>query len=601
MTIKSVAPKRNLFEIENARNLTREEVVGTFVPTKSFYRLLNSKNHIILGSRGSGKTVLAKMLSHDHLSLLNDDRTRNIVRSKSLIGLYVPLRIEWVGGLKNKQWQTDTEKEEFFRWRLNLATCYAFLSTFESCLNTYIDDAATRVLVERKVISEISKSLSDDEVNCLNIKNLRNYLKDIEFNKQRELNKARITNSSTVSDCGHVFDLELFTPLNRCIDLTNREFDFPDTTVWLVCLDEAEYLEESYHRILNSYMRTYSGNICFKITTMPYFHLTLDTNSAAPLNVGHDFEYIYIDQEPFTGVNGYKEMAYEFAVNLFSKRAEYSSNKFDEIRLRDFLGKSVLLDDKEDTEDSLPNFMQLVEQYCNPPTVTRARQLYGTPMFLDQIMRKLHGTLILKNAVNTTKGRKDLDVYSGISMIIRCSDGNPRHLVRIFNQLLLQTSWERDRGFRLGIKPLTAKTQTNVLISYASSLLNRIQSEKKVGHRLYDLLKDIGSNLSEDLHNKKIGTDQVSSISLDRRVDSETWDIVKYAVGIGLLFPNRNPNSPDIMPEIEGVFRLGYVFAPLFRIMPRRGKARHILSILGFKYKKVPAAASTQKHFDFIL
>jgi len=51
MSAEVASPKRNLFEIENARNLSRQELVETFVPTQSFWRLLSAKHHVVLGSR----------------------------------------------------------------------------------------------------------------------------------------------------------------------------------------------------------------------------------------------------------------------------------------------------------------------------------------------------------------------------------------------------------------------------------------------------------------------------------------------------------------------------------------------------------------------
>ena len=74
------------------------------------------------GARGAGKTALAKMLSHDHLALMKDPQAESAIREQQFIGIYVPTRLEWVGGsLKNKPWQTEVQKEEFFQWRLNLA------------------------------------------------------------------------------------------------------------------------------------------------------------------------------------------------------------------------------------------------------------------------------------------------------------------------------------------------------------------------------------------------------------------------------------------------------------------------------------------------
>src|SRR3954469_17449423 len=140
MVADTSSHKRNLFEIENARNLNTKELVDTFVPTQSFWRLLSAKHHVILGARGSGKTALAKMLSHDHLAMLDDARAQSAIREQQFIGVYVPTRLEWVGALKNKPWQSEKQKEEFFQWRLNLSCCLALVTTLESCIRSYPGD-----------------------------------------------------------------------------------------------------------------------------------------------------------------------------------------------------------------------------------------------------------------------------------------------------------------------------------------------------------------------------------------------------------------------------------------------------------------------------
>src|SRR5690606_34910366 len=90
------------FESANARDHIPEILATQFVWTHSFERLLTPKNHIVLGARGSGKTALVKMLSHEYLSKHKDSKAREIIAGKKFIGTYVPMRLDWVGGLKNK-------------------------------------------------------------------------------------------------------------------------------------------------------------------------------------------------------------------------------------------------------------------------------------------------------------------------------------------------------------------------------------------------------------------------------------------------------------------------------------------------------------------
>ena len=295
-----VISRRNLFEIDNARNLLTSEVVRTFVPTKSFWRLLSSKNHIVLGARGSGKTELVRMLAHDHLVQFDDNRCKEVIKNKEFIGIYVPTKLEWVGSLKNKQWKTEIEAEAFFQWRLNISTCAAFLVTLRSCLDTYIQNEGDRARKERDLAKELYRTWINDNKSCETLKDLHRHLEDVEHEKQNQITQTRTTGIPIPKDQlkGIYFENELFFPLNRAITLASRALSFPFHTKWLLCLDETEFLEQNYHKILNSHLRTHSGNLVFKITTMPYYHHTLETNINVSLSVGHDFEYIYIDRDP---------------------------------------------------------------------------------------------------------------------------------------------------------------------------------------------------------------------------------------------------------------------------------------------------------------
>lgn len=86
--------RRYLFEVDNARNLSKDELVDTFIPTQSFWRLLSAKHTVLLGARGQGKTAIAKMLSHDHLAALartkQEPRAESAILNQEFIGTYLP-------------------------------------------------------------------------------------------------------------------------------------------------------------------------------------------------------------------------------------------------------------------------------------------------------------------------------------------------------------------------------------------------------------------------------------------------------------------------------------------------------------------------------
>ncbi len=590
--------KRNLFEIENARNLTRDEVVATFVPTQSFWRLLSSKNHIILGARGSGKTALAKMLAHDHLSRLRDRRAREAIRAKAFIGIYVPTSIEWVGGLKNKPWQTEEEAEQFFQWRLNISSCLAFLVTLRSCLDTYIEDRGRRARLEASLLLEISHIWSEGDFRYDTIRGLQGYLEDIEHRKQQQLARLRVTKRLRDGEdpAGIPFETSLFSPLKRGISIASRFFNFPNDATWILCLDEAEFLQPLHHRIINSYMRSYSGNLVFKMATMPYFHHTLETNTGVPLNVGHDFEYVYIDEDPVLWAGGRGREGEMFANTLFNKRASKSGSRFRAMQLKKLLGSSELLDPKEGQWTADSTELGLLRKYSSRDTLARAERLLSTPeAFMDQVGRKIHPALLLRDAVLSQTGRSEIGLYSGYSMAIRCADANPRRLIRIFNTFLLQTSSKEKR--MLG--QLSPKAQTRILTSFSTTSLFRVQSEPECGPELFEFLEVVGKYMHSTFYQKPLTTDQYYSIDVSRDVKPQVWRLVKRAVALGLLFPNVGANNPDQMPEREGTFHLGYVLAPHFRLLPRRGRAKKLSLILRDQPLGHKETEPIQEQFEF--
>lgn len=581
---------RDLFEIENARNLTRDEIVDTFIPTRAYWRLLSSKNHIVLGARGSGKTVLAKMLSHDHLARWDHERARQAVLSKAFIGIYVPTSVEWVGGLKNKPWQTEEEQEAFFQWRLNITTCLAFLITLRSCIQTYSANPGAYARLEEAVSLILSEDMSDGLASFTTIRELQTYLETIEHRKQRQIVRLKAVGHLREGEepVGLQFDTPLFAPLRRALSLVKDPLRLPDDCTWLLSLDEAEFLEPIHHRILNSYLRSDTGNLKFKITTMPYHHHTLDTNMDQPLSVGDDFEYVYIDQDPVATASTRDEEMRTFASTMFKKRAAASGTRYQGLSIGSLLGRSILLDpQREDWAEDSPN-MVLLERFATPETVDRARRVLSASYseFMDQVGRKLHGALLLREAVASHQGRGELSLYSGASMVVRCGDGNPRRLIRIFNALLHEEGW-RTRNSRQ-IRPIHPRAQTRVLMAFAASTLSRVQSEPERGPELYDLLVAVGTFMRDSLHGDQLTTDQVSSVTLDEDTPDALWDLCKRAVGLGLLYPNISAQSPDQMPTRRGTLHLAYVLAPHFLLLPRRGKPRKLTTIL--EYQRADAA-----------
>lgn len=597
MEIEASRHRRNLFEVDNARNYSMRELVETFIPTQSFWRLLSAKHHVVLGARGQGKTALAKMLSHDHLALLahlrDEPRALSAIRDQEFVGIYLPTRLEWVGGLRNKSWFTDDQREALFQWRFNVASCIAFIPIAKSCISIYVEGKARQAEAEREVTSQLTLDwLADTEARPTDLSQLRAHLEDTDYRKQIQILRERTIGCLPTGELpiGIAFGIDLLGPLRQGIRRLSRLISMKQSCTWLLCIDEAEFLDEMDHRIINSHLRAYPDNLFIKMTTMPYCHYTLATNIGAPLVNGHDFEYVNMDSDRVltARVSGETDtIGTLFGRTLFRKLIEASQPVFGDSSERgpataaEVLGKTEILDPRREEWGVGSVNMKLLEKYASQQTIERAHRLIGTPRFRSEISRKIHGALLLRREVDELKGNMALKAYSGARMAIRCADDNPRHQIRIFNALLMQRTKLQKRLMRGRLRSswISAEDQTRAMRTLSASTLNQVMSFPDVGPDLHEFLNMLGSFMQADLYEKPLTTDQVTSFTVDNTVSEADWKLIQVAVGHGLLYPNASAGSPDEMPWKEGTFHLAYALAPHFLLLPRRGKAVWLTSI----------------------
>ncbi|HGN0346749.1 TPA: hypothetical protein ACXI99_002905 [Proteus mirabilis] len=554
----------NIFEHSNARYFTSNQLAEEFVWTPAFDSLISNKNHIILGSRGSGKTALIKMLSHECLTKLNDEKARKIIEQRSFIATYIPLKVEWVNSIGDID-----DNNQLFKWSLNLSSCARFLDTIRSCLHSYIEDEIDRIIKEKSICNKISELWLSKKLNT--ITDIYDELEITEYKKNIVFNKMKLGLKLSDDDLmvGLNFNTDLFTPLIMALSTVRKEIGLSNSSTFCVCIDEAEFLTKEHHRILNTHMRSYN-EIVFKITTMPYRHYTLETVTGTPLNMGHDFDYLNIDKQGLHGSSNNNSYHFfeNFADKLFRKRIKNSSILNKDVTLEFLLGKSILVDSPK---DALPDdkLMEKVREYCDSSTIKRAEKLLEQDysLFESSVSRKLRGTLILKDSFQRYKGNASPFIFSGYSLIVRCSDGNPRRLLRLFNYL-----FSKNIESCTELKPLSDKEQGAKLKEFSYSELDGLNLEVG-GKKAFDLFTTIGRFLKDKLHTDKINTDTYNSFSFDVD-DDNVWKYIETAVDLGLIYPDfRGFDNDNKMPNRKGRFSLAFCLSPHFYLMPRKGNS----------------------------
>jgi hypothetical protein len=580
--IAALYKARNAFEVDNAKHIKLEDAVKTFIPVPAFERVLSPKNQILIGTRGSGKTTWIRMLAHDHLMAAAQDPSQRTkyardTLAKHLIGIYVPANVAFTGDLKNKPWQSEVEQEQYFEWRLNLHACAAFTQIIRSCIQRYVDDSAKRYDAETELCSLLGKAWNGEACNVTTVDSLLLILSELELKQLQALRSNRINGDSTFL-IGDPFSIELFAPLRHAIAALKSVVQIPADATWMICLDEVEYLEEAHHRILNTQIRASNGGLIFKIATMPFMHHTLSTNIGDPIREEHDFEYLYIDFDPIDSRGSRAEGEFlNFARKMFALRLSVKVPQLAEITLEQFLGPSPLLDEIHMPLDDGRRFETLLKKYTNANTVLRAARLRGTPKYDSEIVRKLRGALLLKESVSDLRGNGKLRVYCGEKTIVRCSDGNVRRLMRILNQLVQRAPIDGSNKLRM---PLDTALQNDVLENLANETLNRTISEPPNGALTADYLQAIGEYFKHLFYYQKMGSDLVSSVEIKLTDGPHIKEFVKQAVQLSLIARNSKQNYTDSL--FEGVYHLAFVFAPHFKILPRRNKSVRLIKALSF-------------------
>jgi hypothetical protein len=150
-------------------------------------------------------------------------------------------------------------------------------------------------------------------------------------------------------------------------------------------------------------------------------------------------------------------------------------------------------------------------------------------------------------------------------------------LIRILNSIFRKSNQPTLEKARPIIPPIR---QNTILEEYAKSTLTRVQSEMEVGPDLYDFIERIGRAFSHQLHRRPISTDQFSSFYVTTRQFENHRDLIERGVGLGLVYPNLAQEALDQLPAGDASYRLAYVLAPHFRILPRKGRERALGTVL---------------------
>ncbi len=561
-------------ETNNARDMSPKKTVQTFVVTEDYVRLATPRNTIVLGSRGSGKTQLLRMLSYDLMCQLDRAHFINLPDKNSLIGIYVAFSSFWAKDIKSKSWDSEEDYLYSFKWRVNLATCDSFLKCLKSILAENVEDEFDQVLKASDIAEKLYEAWffsQDPRIDSLD--KLRNKIARYDDERQAREQEllAQGKRSGEHAMAPTAFDTPLFSPVKTARDIVEQELPELDQPNWLICLDEADFLDIPYLRAINTCMRSRSERLFIKMSTLPFSHRTQETETPVNIDSGHDFEYLYIDHEttrPDSSLNRQK-FAFDLIKKHFDDKSELLS-KYDSLKA--LLGESTILN-PESISLNDEEFDRALNEFATEKTCERARTLKAAGknrQYSESIVRKMRGALWLKKKRGERKGNRKPEVYFGTEVFLRCTDGNPRRMLELSRRLLEN---KKNDG-----QQISNRIQSNTIFDYSQIVLERCRTEEGIGYDLYFFMKKLLEALDSRFENK-ISSDTFYSFEVKEECDDETKRLIKKAVDLGLIYPNKHEAIAENF-ICEGKFHPAYILAPAYYLLPRKGSSTSLSSLM---------------------
>ena len=577
----------NPFQEGQAKAASDAKLISEFFPTSAFWSRLNRQHEILLGTRGSGKTAILKMLSYTCLRRLQDENAERIVREKSYIGFYIPLHLEFLSSLLGREVR-DENRLEYFQFAFNCVAVKSMLSEVKVLIEDLYSDARSRLLKEDEIVSSLYKLWFPET------SDRGSALSDLAFQVECLYQQQGFWRDGTLEHV-HPFANAIFWPvipaLSRIMDLLGLN---AASTAWIACIDEAEFLSQPFQRCINHFLRSAKAPLVIKLATLPFKHLTNETLTPG-IKVepgGNDFNYRRIDLQ-WDSVDFARLADQLCARRLSESGAGVAIENVAEIRLETFLGV-------EGDDD-------LIDYYSAefPDEATEDKILAGIVAALSEARRRHYEAVkgipekvewaylkrfapvyyVRRMKAASEKGNRSVGWLAGAKTIRRLADGNPRRFIQLMNQM-----FEAARQRRLSVKE-----QHRINLEFAKCQFRFSEGLPDYGVLLKGILDVVGELLEEKVHGEEM-IDAGCCFTVQRTL-FET-DAVKSALELGiaysLLFVDEDSVTDGLMENTE--FRLAHLVAACFWLPMRRGEkivlqSRHSASL--FELKR--AAPSTPK------
>lgn len=545
---------QNPFSDSQARNFSDTKLINEFCPISNYWSLFNDQHEVLLGTRGSGKTFLLKMMRYSMLKRIKDPQAQQLAEKKEYIALYVPMYLEFVTHLTSVDF-SEEKQIQLFQFAFNCLLAQSLLVELKEILSEEEDKMKWAKTNLGLSIALNSCWFDDDASDVSDLFSLSTKLRKLFYNFD--------VTTGDISSIPAVFKRQIGASLLAVKELVAKHLGFGEEPTWIICIDEAEFLSEPLQRCINSVFRSDSRRIALKVATLPYYHRTLKTlDPEISVSAGNDFSYRVVDMK-YDDVDFYN-LTNSLVVNRLKTRFD---STLEITKLEDFLGvygEDAQIDYyREEVGEEAATYDAILKDIISELSDDRKKSVADYPNPRKTVYDKFAPIFYARRMYKLSrKGNTKPGWYAGSQMIRKIAQGNPRAFIQIMNNL-----FEKART-----SELTPKVQHGVIIDYVRAFCESTQALESNGPTMYRELKLIAKTLHAHVHNQEIrstGCNFVLSFDCDQSFEyAKKW--LQQATAYSRVIVNEDALINGITKKTE--FLLANTYAAKYWL-PMRADA----------------------------
>ncbi len=610
----------NIYHSFNAKNLSTNEVVYSFIKNSQFNDLVALNHSFLLGPRGCGKTTLLKMLTPEANKIWNNVSDNDKI-DLPFYGVYIPTDRQW----KEQLNEMEKSLKDFPELANLISKLIVNINIMKSIVDTFyqlldLDYREDDLFFENKRnlcidlidIFLLDKPISPD-LYTISL-SLGKRLEEVSF----IINTTKLFRKINYESLPKYFFSEFFETASNAFFSFKKNFkkdqSFKDSYFrWALCFDELELAPEWLQDALLKQLRSRADqSILFKLTSTPIVKIekTIDIE-ASNLNDYTIIRAWTYDQPGFINWNDFADKLAQVRVKSYFSNKDLttlevfgkyniesvikSSKFFDIANLQEYDDQTYDANFKKGTlmwnlikylafnDSSFRRFLELKDISIHNPIPKNQAQM-------GSIFRKMKPIIIYRSQFirnNKIISRKNVPFYHGKNNIYEICDGNPRFLSGLLDQLLKSTFPENNIGISMekqsDIIYKTSERYLEIISSHPDAIIERDGRKKN----LEILIKQIGNYFYDFMMVKDFTINPIGAFVVDKDVNYKEIQLINIGIKLGAfvyLDPKEAISETGILNKS---FRLSYLLHPYFKLPIREYEKRNLSKIIDVYRRKI--------------